>query len=106
MVLDVRSLVPGQSKALLGKTRKSEKKQVKTATSKTSSPVLDSVNITGQAGHIARLIEQMKSEPVVDPDRVSPVMEKLSKGQYKINYELVANKMLDFESSYSSTSTH
>ena len=100
MVLDIRSLVPGQSKALMGKTGKSEKKQSKTVGSKSSASSSDSVNITGQAGKINQLIEQMKSSPVVDPDRVSPVKEKLTKGDYQIKYEQVANKMLDFESSY------
>ena len=100
MVLDIRSLVPGQSKALLGKTGKSERKQSKSVGNKTSANDSDSVNITGQAGKINQLIEQMKSAPVVDPDRVSPVKEKLTKGEYQIKYQHVANKMLDFESSY------
>ncbi len=100
MVLDIQSLVPGQSKALLGKTGKSEKKQTKRASAKLSTTDSDSVNITNQAGKISQLIEQMKSAPVLDPDRISPVKEKLSKGDYKIKYQQVANKMLDFESSY------
>lgn len=100
MVLDIRSLVPGQSKALLGKTKKSDKKQTENVNSKLSKTESDSVNITGQAGHINKLIEQMKSAPVLDPDRVSPVKEKLSKGDYQVKYQQVANKMLDFESSY------
>jgi len=100
MVLDVRSLVPGQSKALLGKTRKSEKKQGKNVAAQSGAMDQDSVEITGQASQIGRLVEQMKAQPAMDPDRVSPVKEKLSKGEYKIKYEQVANKMLDFESSY------
>ena len=100
MVLDIRSLVPGQSKALLGKTGKSDKKQSKSVSSKPGTSDSDSVNITGQAGKVNQLIEQMKSSPVVDPDRVSPVKEKLTKGEYQIKYQQVANKMLDFESSY------
>jgi len=101
MVLDVRNLVPGQSKALLGKTSKSDKKTTKAQASENGATFdSDSVKITGQAGQIGRLIEQMKAEPVLDPDRVSPVKEKLEKGEYQIKYEQVANKMLDFESSY------
>jgi len=100
MVLDVRNIAPGQSKALLGKTSKSDKKTTNSKTSENASVDSDSVKITGQAGQISRLIEQMKAEPVLDPDRVSPVKEKLQKGEYQIKYEQVANKMLDFESSY------
>lgn len=100
MVLDVKNLVPGQSSALLGKTSKSGKKQIKAGASKSSTVDQDSVEITGQAGQIGRLIEQMKAQPAIDPDRVAPVKEKLSKGEYEIKYQQVANKMLDFESSY------
>ena len=99
MVLDVRNIVPGQSKALLGKTSKSEKKATKSQHDM-DSVESDSVKITGQAGQISQLIEQMKAQPVLDPDRVSPVKDKLLKGEYEIKYEQVANKMLDFESSY------
>jgi len=102
MVLDVRNLVPGQTKALLGKTEKSKKKTTsEVSVGGDSADVdVDSVKITGQASKITQLIEQMKTEPALDPDRVSPVKEKLTKGEYQIKYEQVANKMLDFESSY------
>jgi flagellar biosynthesis anti-sigma factor FlgM len=100
MVLDVRSLVPGQTQAMLGKTGKAEKKQSKKASSNSSAGSSDSVDLTGQAGQITRLINQMKSQPVLDPDRAGPVKEKIAKGEYEIEYEQVANKMLDFESSY------
>lgn len=102
MVLDVRNLVPGQSKALLGKSEKAEKKrkQENSTVASAGSSEQDSVKITGQANQINRLVQQMKSEPVLDPDRVSPVKEKLAKGDYELKYEQIANKMLDFESSY------
>jgi len=100
MALDIKSLVPGQSKALLGKTNKSDKKRAKDVKLTPGSSESDSVNITGQAGKINQLIDQMKTSPVIDPDRVSPVKEKLSNGKYKMEYQQIANKMLDFESSY------
>ena len=100
MVLDVRSFAPSQTKAMLGKTGKTEKKQSKAASSNSGAGSLDSVDLTGQAGQISRLIEQMKAQPTLDPDRVGPVKDKIAKGEYEIEYEQVANKMLDFESSY------
>lgn len=100
MVLDIRNLAPGLTKAMLGKTAKSTKKAASSSSEASDADSSDSVNITGQAGQINRLVEQMKSAPVVDPDRVSPVKEKISKGEYEIRYQNVANKMLDFESSY------
>ena len=100
MVLDVRNLVPGQTKTMLGKTEKSKKKPNAGLDSTSESVDNDSVEITGQANKINSLIAQMKAEPALDPDRVSPVKDKLTKGEYQIKYEQVANKMLDFESSY------
>ncbi len=100
MVLDVRSLVPGQSKALIGKTSKTKKQKSSSSLADDAPNEQDSVSITGQANQITRLIEQMKAQPALDPDRVSPVKEKLTKGQYQIKYQQVADKMLDFESSY------
>ena len=101
MVMDIRSLVPAQNKAELRKTDKSKKKST-TSTSGSASDESDdvSLNLTGKSSQISQLIQQMKTAPVLDPDRVSPVKEKLDKGEYEIEYQQVANKMLDFETSY------
>ena len=99
MVMDIRSLAPGLVKTDLGKTEKSKKKSGSSTGSAEDSGE-DSVSLTGQASQISQLIQQMKSAPVLDPDRVSPVKDKLDKGEYEIEYQQVANKMLDFESSY------
>ncbi len=102
MVLDIKNLVPSQTKTMLGRTEKSTKKRLSASdnASDAESSGIDSVEITSQANQINRLVQQMKSEPVLDPDRVSPVMEKLAKGKFDIDFEQVANKMLDFESYY------
>jgi len=101
MVMDVRGLVPGHTKAHLGKTEKPKKKSATgESDSASDSGSEDTVSFTGQTSQINRLIQQMKAAPALDPDRVSPVKDKLEKGKYEIEYEQVANKMLDFESSY------
>jgi len=99
MVMDIRSVAPGLVKADLSKTEKSKKK-AGSSSSSTDDGGDDSVSLTGQSSQISRLIQQMKSAPVLDPDRVSPVKEKVDKGEYEIEYQQVANKMLDFERSY------
>ena len=101
MVMDIRSLVPAQTKAELGKTEKSKKKSTASDSGNGSDESDDdSINLTTQSSQISKLIQQMKSAPVLDPDRVSPVKDKLDKGEYDIEYQQVANKMLDFETSY------
>ena len=100
MVMDIRSLVPGHTKTSLGKTSRSKSGKSSSNASSAADESDDSVNLTGHASQIASLVQQMKSAPVLDPDRVSPVKEKVDKGDYEIEYERVANKMLDFEASY------
>lgn len=100
MVMDIRSLIPGHTKADLNRASRTKSKSSSGSDSAASEESEDSVSLTGHASQIASLVQQMKSAPVLDPDRVSPVKEKMDKGEYEIEYERVANKMLDFESSY------
>lgn len=105
MTIDIRSLVPGQTKAGMNKSEKSKKKDQLSRSSSDSNSENDSddsVSLTGKASQISQLIQQMKSSPVVDPSRVAPVKEKVAKGEYEVEYQRVADKMLDFESSYQS----
>jgi flagellar biosynthesis anti-sigma factor FlgM len=106
MVLDVRNIDAGQAKALLGKAASSKKSSGATKSSaKTKSVEIaasedDSVELTGLAGKISHLVNQMKMAPASNPDRISPIKDKLTKGEYNIEYVQVANKLLDFESAY------
>ncbi|TQV75298.1 flagellar biosynthesis anti-sigma factor FlgM [Aliikangiella marina] len=100
MVMDIKSLVPGHTKTNLSRSDKAKKKSASSDASSAAAESDDSVSLTGAASKIGALVAQMKAAPVVDPDRVSPVKEKMDKGEYDIDYERVANKMLDFESSY------
>ena len=101
MVMDIRNLITGQTRAELRKSGRSKGRKVSSSTeSESTGESTDSVNLTGQASQISRLISQMKASPAVDAHRVAPVKEKVEEGRYEIEYEQVANKMLDFESSY------
>lgn len=100
MVMDIKNLVPGHTKTMLGKSDKAKKKSGSSGVDSASTDSDDSVQLTGKASQIGKLIAQMKASPAVDPDRVSPVKDKLDNDDYDIDYQSVANKMLDFESSY------
>ncbi len=99
MMIDIRGLNSGGTKLTVDKT-KSKHKSANKASSSSDDSDSDSVELTSQASQINRLVEQMKSAPVLDPDRVSPIQEKLTKGSYQINHQQIANKMLDFEAYY------
>ncbi len=100
MMIDIRGLNSGNTKLNVDKAGKSKSKSTKGASSSSDESDSDSIELTGQASQINRLVQQMKSAPVLDPDRVSPIQEKLDKGEYQINHQQTANKMLDFETSF------
>lgn len=97
-MIDIRGLNSNATKVSLGKSEKSKKNRTKSSSNSLQDD--DSVALTEQTSKIQQLINQMKSAPAVDLDRVLPVQEKVAKGEYSIEYQRVANKMLDFESIY------
>ena len=100
MVLDIRNIDSGQAKVMLGRAANSKKSSASSKGSSATESEDDSVELTGLAGQISKLVEQMKAAPVLNPDRVSPIKDKLEQNQYEIKYQQVANKLLDFESAY------
>ncbi len=106
MILDVRNIDTSQAKALLGSasgTKKASGVKKTSSKNKNLSAMVsedDSVELTGFADQISKLVNQMKTAPAVNPDRVSPIIDKLTNDEYEIEYIQVANKLLDFESAY------
>lgn len=60
----------------------------------------DKVSLTDTASKLKALEKQLASEPEVNEQRVSDVSDAVKSGQYKVDPERVANKMMDFESSF------
>lgn len=58
----------------------------------------DNVSLTGMAEHLRTLEQQISSQSEIDQDRVNRVREAISRGEYRINPEKVANKMMDLDS--------
>ena len=100
MVLDIRNIDSGQAKVMLGRAANAKKSGKNSKSNQATDGEDDSVELTGLAGQISKLVEQMKAAPALNPDRVSPVKNKLEQNQYEIRYKEVANKLLDFESAY------
>lgn len=57
----------------------------------------DPVQITGSARQLAKLEQQLQELPAVDEARVARISEALASGQYQINAERIADKMLSME---------
>ena len=100
MAIDIRNVSSGK----IASSRTSTKKTSATSASDDSGSTEaadDSIELTGKAAQIQALIKQMMASPAVDRSRVDPVKEKIQEGRYEIETKRVANKMLDFEVSYS-----
>ncbi len=57
----------------------------------------DSVSLTETVGVMARAQELLASIPVVDSDHVATVAEAITTGNYEINSEQVAEKIIESE---------
>ncbi|WP_144395146.1 flagellar biosynthesis anti-sigma factor FlgM [Pleionea sediminis] len=99
MVIDVKNV--GSSKVTTTTTKSKKSEKTSDSDVNTTETSEDSVELTGKASQIQSLIKQMMAAPAVDRSRVDPVKEKIEEGRYEIETERVANKMLDFEASYS-----
>ncbi|WP_281647411.1 flagellar biosynthesis anti-sigma factor FlgM [Parendozoicomonas sp. Alg238-R29] len=66
---------------------------------KTEEASQDSVSISADAALLQEAEALAKSAPDVDMDKVEEVRQAIVRGELKIDYEKLAQKMLDFEAS-------
>lgn len=60
----------------------------------------DTVSLTDMASRLKSLESKLESQPAVDQSRVDKVREAISRGEYRVNPERVADKMMDFEADF------
>jgi negative regulator of flagellin synthesis FlgM len=60
----------------------------------------DTVSITDMASRLHSLEKKLASAPDVDQDHVNRVRDAISRGEYRIDPDRVADKMMDFESDF------
>jgi negative regulator of flagellin synthesis FlgM len=63
----------------------------------TPQPTVDSVNITASARRMFALAQAVSEAPEVDTQRVSALQQSISNGQYVINPDRIANRLLQME---------
>jgi negative regulator of flagellin synthesis FlgM len=67
-------------------------------------PAQDSVHITPSARLLASLSQAVNSTPDVNTSRVAAVQQAIAAGQYRINPERIANRLLQLEQDLGSAS--
>ncbi len=102
--------ISGQSPAQLSNAKSDAKVQVgrtdpplpKQQTGKPSTA--DTVTLTDTASQLHKLEAQISAVPIVDASRVEGVKRSLINGQFQINPQRVAEKMMNFETARSRVS--
>jgi len=77
------------------------KKESQGSSSSATSSSADKVSLTDTAARLKALEHQLSQQPEVDSKRVSSMQDAISNGDYKIDPERIADKMMDFEASFS-----
>lgn len=96
-----------------GRTQSANDKQVQTLrreaatesstraqTSNLNSSGQDKVSLTDMASRLKSLEQKLAQQPDVDQARVDKVRNAMARGEYRVNPERVADKMMNFESDF------
>ena len=86
-----------QPRVTPNKTSQSEPTRADAPERAQRAPSEDTVRLTDEARQLQELERTLESLPVVDEQRVADVKEAISSGQYTVDAESVAEKMLRIE---------
>lgn len=76
---------------------KSRNEAKESSSSENSAPQGDRVTLTNTASRLKNIEQQLNNASSVDNARVAEVQSAISNGEYKVNADRVADKMLAFE---------
>lgn len=62
-----------------------------------SSAAVDSVSLTDTAARLQKLESSIAELPVVDAERVERIRNAIASGEYEVNPERIADKLLDLD---------
>lgn len=68
--------------------------------SSSSASQSDTVSLTDMASRLHSLEQKLASQPDVDQAHVNRVRDAISRGEYRVDPDRVADKMMDFESDF------
>lgn len=92
-----RSQQTGERNAVSAKKESSDSSK---GASSHSSSGRDKVSLTDTAERLKALEHQLTLQPEIDRSRVNNVQDAISTGDYKVDPERVADKMMNFEASF------
>lgn len=99
---DINGINSGRSQhssnRTVGDIHRDGKSSDSSSTSNTGSG--DTVSLTDMASRLKSLEQKLTSQPEVDQAHINRVRDAISSGEYRIDPERVADKMMDFESDF------
>jgi len=102
MVNDISGINSGRSQQSGDRQVQSVKKSgvADKGTSTGGSSAVDKVTLTGTAAKLKEIEDSLADQPMVDSTRVRNMQDSIKAGDYRVNPERVADKMLNFESAF------
>lgn len=102
IIMSINISRPGVQKNIVIEQNKLQKQQDLRGQNQTSSASSkDSVQLTSQALNLNKLEKQTSSEPQVNKQRIESLKAAILNGDYKINTERLAEKLIKFEGDFS-----
>lgn len=65
-----------------------------------SSPLMDKVTLTDTAAKLKALEAELTHQPMVNENKVKDMQNSIQSGNYKMDPERIADKMINFESAF------
>ena len=78
-------------------TSKSGKSSSGGTTSQTPASADDTVSLTNTAANLKQIEDRLASQPVVDDQRIQAVQDAIRSGEYHVDPEKVADKIIEME---------
>ncbi len=98
---DISGINSGRSQHSSDRQVSSVKSESGSSTSSSrSSTEGDSVQITDMAGRLRSLEQKLATQSDVDQSHVNEIRDAISRGEYKVDPDRVADKMMDFEADF------
>ena len=98
---DINGINSGRSSASNDRSVTSiRSEQSKSGASTGSVSSTDTVHLTDMASRLQSLEQKLANQPEVDQTHVNQIRDAISRGEYRIDPDRVADKMMDFEADF------
>ncbi len=100
MANDISGINSSRSQQTNERSVTGAKKESTNSSPSSTSSGSDKVSLTDTAERLKALEHQLSQQPEIDNKRVSNMQDAISNGKYKVDPERIAEKMIDFEASF------